>query len=430
MVQQTVLPFKLKRTDERITSRSGLVIFGEFMKAMGVNRLADQYMPAPKSGRGYFASSYIEPLSLTIYGGGESIEDTREIREDKTLRKLLDLKIVPSASAIGDWLVRVGEKDAIEGIQEINDRLNRKIIKKDKRIEYTLIVDPTIIETQKRDAEKTYLGNKGYRPVFANLKELGLVIAHRFKAGNDTGGRLEIIREAFGKMPEGKRISEVLLDSEYYTNEVMEYLNEQKVRWAIAVDKDVSVMNSIKTITDWKPFNTCDGISTEKEVGETIHITNKGNSAFRLIVLRWKNDQGDLFTDGYNYHCIASGNMNEEDIEQIVWRYNQRSQIENNIKELKNGFGMEKLPSGDFEGNAVYFGIGVMTYNLFIAQKLYTMPAEWKNKTIKSIRWLFMETAGKVIRHSRQIIFKIAACMDKYKIYLDMRKKTYVLSLE
>jgi len=69
---------------------------------------------------------------------------------------------------------------------------------------------------------------------------------------------------------------------------------------------------------------------------------------------------------------------------------------------------MDRLPSGDFAANAVHFGVGIMSYNLFIAQKLLTMPEEWKTKTIKSIRWLLVEVAGKLIGHGRRMILKIA----------------------
>ena len=65
---------------------------------------------------------------------------------------------------------------------------------------------------------------KGYRPVVASLKENGLVISYDFREGADSGGKLRILNKAFGKMPRGKRIEEVLLDAEYYTNDVIDYL--------------------------------------------------------------------------------------------------------------------------------------------------------------------------------------------------------------
>ena len=164
-------------------------------------------------------------------------------------------------------------------------------------------------------------------------------------------------------------------------------------------------------------------------MAETIHTMNKSEVAFRLIVLRWRDKQGDLFRDTYCYHCIATG-MIEQSTEEVVWRYNGRAHIENHIKEIKIGFGMDRMPSGDFRANGVHFGIGIMTYNLFIAQKLLTMPEQWKTKTIKSLRWLLIEVAGKLIYHGRRIVLIVATSFDKYRLYLEMRGRTYELLLQ
>jgi hypothetical protein len=232
-------------------------------------------------------------------------------------------------------------------------------------------------------------------------------------------------------MPKGKRIEEVLLDAEYYTNEVIDYLEAKGVRWAICVDKDSSVVEAIGEISEggWRPYRTEDGVMTDREISETIHTTNRGKSAFRLVVLRWKDRQADLFRDRYSYHCIATG-MIEERSEEVVWRYNKRAHIENHIKEIKSGFGMDRMPSGEFLANAVHFGIGIMTYNLFIAQRLFVMPEPWRTKTIKSLRWLLIEVAGRLVRHGRRVILRVATSLDKYRIYLEMRRRIYELLLE
>jgi len=77
----------LKRTEERITARSGLVLYAEFMKAMRVTDLVNKYLPKAGSGNSYKASEYIIPLSLMLYGGGEAIEDVREMRGDATYKR-------------------------------------------------------------------------------------------------------------------------------------------------------------------------------------------------------------------------------------------------------------------------------------------------------------------------------------------------------
>jgi len=87
VVRQNVFPFKLKRTEEKITAGSGLELFAEFFEAMGVGLLVEKYMPRPGSGKGFEAIRYIKPLCMSMYGGGESIEDVREIREKDSLRE-------------------------------------------------------------------------------------------------------------------------------------------------------------------------------------------------------------------------------------------------------------------------------------------------------------------------------------------------------
>ncbi len=429
MIRQTVLPFKLKRTEERITARSGLALYAEFLQAMKVETLIDRHFPRPGSGRGFTAGAYIMPLTLTQYGGGDAIDDVREIRDDRTLREAIGLRVVPTSAAIGDWLKRMGERDGTLCMERVNDELVRTVLKKDARTGYTLIIDPTIIEAAKRDARMTYLGFKGYRPVVATLKENGLVISYEFKEGSDNSGKLQTVKKAFENVSAGKTIEEVLLDAEYYEADVIGYVDANCGRWAIGADKDKAVMSLIEALPEgsWRPYTTRAGDATDREITETIHAMQQGKVVFRLIVLRWKERQGDLFTGTWCYHAIATSMTDERPAEEVVWSYNDRAHIESHIKELKNGFGMEQMPSGDFGANAVYFGIGVMTYNLFLAQKMLTMPAAWQTKTIKSIRWMLVEVGGKLIRGSRRIILKIAAGIEKYAAYLDIRRRTYEL---
>ncbi len=148
------------------------------------------------------------------------------------------------------------------------------------------------------------------------------------------------------EIPKGKKIKEVVLDTEYYSNELIEHLYGEKLWWSIAADKDKSVKD-IKAIPDneWKPFVTKDGISTDKVIAGTLHAMNKWNIASRLIILRWQDRQLELFKNSCHYHCITT-NMVEESPQERAWAYNERAHIENNIKEIKYVFGMEKLPSG------------------------------------------------------------------------------------
>ena len=127
MVRQSVFPFKLKRTEEKITGRSGLALFAEFLEAMGVGKLVETHMPEARSGRGFEAMRYIKPLCMSLYGGGESIEDVREIRDDDSLREAAEMEEIPSSSATGDWLKREAGRGGVEGMEEVNDTIARNL---------------------------------------------------------------------------------------------------------------------------------------------------------------------------------------------------------------------------------------------------------------------------------------------------------------
>jgi hypothetical protein len=64
MVRQHVLPFKLESTNDTMTSQAGLVLFGEFLHSLDLNREIDRAFGIPGSGAGYPASAYVLPLLL------------------------------------------------------------------------------------------------------------------------------------------------------------------------------------------------------------------------------------------------------------------------------------------------------------------------------------------------------------------------------
>ena len=55
-----------------------------------------------------------------MYGGGEAIAETREIKDDEALKTILNLNEVPSESAIGDWLRRMGSREGKFRIKTVN----------------------------------------------------------------------------------------------------------------------------------------------------------------------------------------------------------------------------------------------------------------------------------------------------------------------
>ena len=426
MISQTILPFKLATTNDSITPNAGLAVFAELANAMSVDKLANAHLPKPGSGNGFSPAAYVMPILMTMMGGGGCIDDTRKVRDDHALRKLIGMSRVPSVSAIGDWLRRMGANNGVEAMDKVNAAIVKKIIASDHRSEYTLIVDPTFIFADKREAAMTYEGSKGYRPVVCILAELGIVIASEFRAGNNNGGRAQIIRKAFDIMPVGKKISLVLADSEYYASEVIGLIEERQALFAIAARMDKAVREVVGSMTDWREYRDRHGVSCGKDIAESVHAMNGGSGSFRLACLRSEREQGDLLEGRYFHHAIAT-NMADIPAEEVTYAYNGRSQVENVIRELKSGFGLDGVPSGDFSGNAMWFGLGVLAYNLYCALRVYCLPESYSRSAANSLRWMFLNVAGKVVRSGGRVVLKLAVAAGKLFEYQEARWRIYAL---
>jgi len=187
---------------------------------------------------------------------------------------------------------------------------------------------------------------------------------------------------------------------------------EDKVLFTVTADQDNAVKEAIKAIRkeEWHKHER------NREIAETVHSMNGTKEAFRLIVQLWPKVQGELFDpDPYYYHAIATNR--EESADEVVSIHNQRGQVENFIKELKDGFGMNWMPCGETYANAVFFRIGVIAYNLFLAFKLLGLPLWWRTSTIATVRWKLYQIAARLVYHARQALLKLAISVDKINLF-------------
>jgi len=408
---QTVLPFKLAANDESLTAHGGLALFGEYLRAMSICGLINLELPGPGSAAGYDPSAHILPLILMLAGGGRTLEDLRVLRHDEGLRLLLRLNEMPSSDATGDWLRRMGAKESggLAGLQRVNRCVFRRLLRNDERTDYTLDIDATQIVAEKREARYTYKGEKGYMPMVGHIAETGLVIGHEFREGNaaPAAGNLEFLQVCEGAMPKGKRIGAVRADSAAYQAAIFDWCEKTGKVFAIGADQDVAVKTAIAAIpeSNWTRFR--DG-----EIAETVHCMNKTKKAFRLVVMRRAREQ-DLFGDHapYRYHAIASNRSDEDAQATMEWYSRRGDDSENRIKDLKIGFGMEYMPCGSFRANAAFFSIGALTYNLYLGFRSHALGSGWEHSQVQTVRWRLFQTAGKIVRHGRQVFLKISAAM-------------------
>jgi hypothetical protein len=413
-VAQLIFPIKIEKSSERLTSLGGLVVLEELARGLKLWEEVDRALEGPRSGRGYGAREFVQALVWMLHAGGRRLEDLRELRAEHEVLKELGLESVPDAGTTGDWLRRQGEPGS-EGMKQVNQKLVAVALEQEGE-EVTLDVDATEIQAEKQEAAWTYNHVQGYMPLLGYVN--GVCVGYEFREGNQSPGAgiLEFARSCEAALPAGKRIH-FRSDSAAYQAAVINHYSRSGRRFSITADQDVAVKREIQSLEEsaWKPYRTQDDIATDRQIAETVHTMNGTEQAFRLIVLRWPNPQPNLFeASAWCYHVVATNR--EEAAQEVVWKHNGRGQSENWHKELKIGVGMEQMPCGQFEANAMYFAIGVLAYNLAQVLKRRALPQSYGTASMATLRWKVYRLAGKLVRHARCWVLRLKADWEKLEL--------------
>jgi hypothetical protein len=433
MGEQTIFPFELGNTSENLTAHGGLALIAEFNHGLGLRELSDRYLPEPGSNRGFAPSVFVDSLVLLLQGGGSSLEDLRELEQEAGLMHLLGRELIPAADTVGDWLRRMGDGGTgqlgLAGLDRVRTVLNQRLLRRDPYAAYTLDVDAFEIIGEKETAAFTYKGHQGYMPLVGFLAEVGLCVHDEFREGNvsPSFGQQEFYRECTQRMAPGKRIGYYRADSASYQAGLINTLDRDGVKWAITADLDAAVKTLIGELPEsaWaEPVAGCG-----YELAETVHSMEKTVCAFRLVVRREEPRQQDLFLqERYRYHAVAtSWSVEEKSAQEVLAWHNQRGEAENEIKELKHGVGLERVPCGQSEANAVFFRIGVIAYNLFLGFKRLSCPTTWLRHTLATFRWKLFQLAGRIVHHAGRISLKLTVALEQLRLLRGIRKRVFAV---
>ena len=196
----------------------------------------------------------------------------------------------------------------------------------------------------------------------------------------------------------------VRADSGFYTRAIVAVCRDKSVRFSITVRQHVSVRNIIEDIpeTDWTPIPYwMEGAADVAETEYTPFGSEPDAVPVRLIVRRVKPTPGSqlaLFTN-YGYHAFITDR--EGDTLDLEADHRRHAEIENAIRDLKYGVGLNHFPSGRFPANAAWLAVQIMAHNL----------TRWTTRiglgepvvTTKTLRRRFFSLARRLTHKARRL---------------------------
>ena len=226
----------------------------------------------------------------------------------------------------------------------------------------TIDLDSTFCETYglcKEGAQRhNYAGQRDYHPLLAVAAGTGEVLMARLRKGraNAARGAAHFLRETAGRVRYAGVTGQLTVraDSGFYTHDIVAVCRKMKVRFPITVRQHQSVRNIIEAIpeADWTPIPCwMEGAADVAETEYTPFESKPDAVSVRRIVRRVKPTPGSqlaLFTN-YSYHAFIT----DRDGETLYLEADHRrhAEIENAIRDLKYGVGLNHLPSGRSPAN-------------------------------------------------------------------------------
>jgi len=398
--------------DDRLVADAGLLLPATLAAHLGLKRLVEEHLHLGKAPGRANAGDKLLTLVMSALAGGDCIDDADALRAGGTGRVLGFA--IKAASTLGTFLrsFRWGH------VRQL-DAVTRHLLARawaagagPGDAPLTIDLDSTICETYGLAKEGAthhgYTGVRGYHPLLAVAAGTGDVLMARLREGraNTVRGAAHFLCETIGRVRGAGAAGELTMraDSGFYAHAVVKTCRKMDVRFSITIRMSPALHALIDAIPEaaWTPIPYwLDGGADVAETTYTPFAGKKDAKPVRLIVRRVRPTPGSQLAllTLYDHHAFITDRVGETLALEADHR--RHAEIENAIRDLKYGMGLNHLPSGKFAANAAWLAVQVMAHNL----------ARWTARlglgagivTAKTLRRRFLVLPGRLTRSARRL---------------------------
>jgi hypothetical protein len=398
--------------DDRLVADAGLLVPATLVRHLGLRELVDEHLDlGPAVGRANVGDKLLT-LVMSALAGGDCIDDADALRAGGTER-VLGFS-VKAPSTLGTFLrsFRWGH------VRQL-DRVSRELLRRAWAAgagpgdgPFTFDLDSTLCETyglkKEGGSAVTHTGARGYHPLLAVAAGSGDVLMARLRGGTATSGRSagHFLTETVSRIRYAGATGQLTMraDSGFYTHAVVAAARTHEVRFSITVRQHKGLRRLIETIPeqDWTPIPYW--IGGGADVAETIYTPfadHEDAVPVRLIVRRVKPTPGGQLAllTLYDYHAFITDR--DGDMLELESDHRGHAEIENAIRDLKEGVALKHFPSGRFGANGAWLAVQVVAHNV----------ARWSARiglgagiiTTKTLRRRLFGLPGRLTRSARRV---------------------------
>lgn len=355
--------------------------------------------------KGFLPGRKFATLVHGLVAGASCIDDLDILRAGSTEQVLAHKVMAPST--VGTWL-RSLTFGHVRQLDKVSERMLTRAwtLGAAPTAEMTFDVDSTICPVfgdAKQGASFGYTKELGYHPLVATRAETGEQLHARMREGKAGSGRgaQRFVRESVGRIRRAAAaagVSELKLtlrgDSAFWSKKVIRACLDHDVSFSLTVRRTTRVVRAIEGIPEraWIDIDYTDGVAQVAQTKLGKH---------RLIVRRVRNHNTDsqLF-DTWRHHAFQT-NL-QGDVVELDAFHRKHAVVELGIRDLKNGAGLQHVPSGNFNANAAWLVACTLAHNLM--RWVAILGLESTTLTVaKTIRRRLLSIPGRITRSARRL---------------------------
>lgn len=414
-------------TKEPIIGNAGLLAVGELLRISGIDEVCSHRESANHL---VAEKDILRCLCGLISIGKTGFDHIRPFKEDEYFVKTLGISRMPSEATLRQRF------EAMSLDRKVHDALPGCTVRMLKKVDFKpqiisvpgfvgvrIDTDPTILDnsdTKKEGVAKVYNGVSGYAPVCSFLAG-GLILGAELRPGNQHAlheGALayhEGVRQRVRKVVKNARLLWVddaafddasLMASRREAGDsfiIRHNLRREKPEILIKLAMEEGRPHSArpgKTVFTGSTIRELKGVGKVRLVYEVTERTSKKGQT--LLLPEYK-----VFSVWTSLEEVSEAN--------VLRLYRDRGTCEQFFAELKSELDLERLPSGKFSVNELYFQLGVQVNNMLrvIGESLLEAGIiglkQATRRRLRTIMQGMMYLCGRLVRHARRLMVKVVS---------------------
>lgn len=274
--------------------------------------------------------------------------------------------------------------------------------------QFVLDIDSTHSDTYGRQEDATFNAHYmayGYHPQVVFDHSTGLLLDALLRPGNTYTGKDadQFLERTFNHLAQLRNHAEVIVrgDSGFASPDFYAACDERRYGFIVRLKANKKLGRLADAKVNDTMLDTGDSVSVYHELN---YQPTTWKRTYRVIV-RSEHKAGEL---AFWNHTFIVTNLEVTEAERLFPFYQARGNVENDIKELKNGFGFDQTDSSKFVCNAARALISGAAYNLIQVFKQLFVPEDTR-MTINGLRLALFHTAGRITRHAHKLIIHLSA---------------------